>query len=181
VFRAAQMTVWWLAFLAGVALLAYASRSSFRRPFNYGFYRFWAFTSLLALVLISAEAWFDQPATPRQLLSWCLLTGSVALAAQGFVLLRRRGRPKGSIEATTLLVSSGIYRRIRHPLYASLLCFAWGVVLKNPTMASALLGLGVSGTLYLAARTEERESRLKFGPAYEAYIERTRMFIPFVF
>ena len=175
------MTARWLAFLVGVALLAFASRSTLTRPSNYGFYRFWAFTGLLALVLINAEAWFDQPATPRQLLSWCLLAGSVALAAQGFMLLRRRGHPTGSIETTTLLVSSGLYRRIRHPLYASLLCFAWGVVLKNPTPTSALIGLGVSGALYLAARAEERESRLKFGPAYEAYVERTRMFIPFVF
>lgn len=31
-----------------------------------------------------------------------------------------------SFEKTTALVTTGIYRRIRHPLYGSLLFLAWG-------------------------------------------------------
>ena len=169
-----------LVFLASTVLLAYASRASFSRPRTYGFFRFWAFTCLLGLVLLNLDAWFYRPAAPTQLISWILLAGSVALALQGFLLLRKRGRPSGSIEATTLLVSSGVYSRIRHPLYASLLCFAWGVVLKHPSAQNALLGAAVSVFLYLTARAEEQDSRVKFGAAYEAYTAQTKMFIPFL-
>jgi protein-S-isoprenylcysteine O-methyltransferase Ste14 len=167
-------------FLVGTALLAYASRAYLARPRTYGFFRFWAFTCLLGLVMLNLEAWFYRPASPTQLLSWILLAGSAALAVQGFLLLRKRGRPSGSIEATTLLVSSGVYRRIRHPLYASLLYFAWGVVLKHPSAQSALLGAAVSVFLYLTARAEEQDSRVKFGAEYEAYTAQTKMFIPFL-
>jgi protein-S-isoprenylcysteine O-methyltransferase Ste14 len=80
-----------------------------------------------------------------------------------------------------VLVSSGVYRRIRHPLYASLLCFAWGVVLKAPSPASAFLGGAVTILLDLTAGAEEQESRAKFGPACEGYAGRTRRFIPFLF
>jgi protein-S-isoprenylcysteine O-methyltransferase Ste14 len=170
-----------LAFLVGTALLAFASRSYLARLRSYGFFRFWAFTCLLGLVLLNVDAWFYRPAALTQVISWTLLAGSVALAVQGFLLLRKRGRPSGSIEATTLLVSSGVYRHIRHPLYASLMCFAWGVVLKHPSALSALLGAAVSVLLYLTARAEEQDSRVKFGAAYEAYAAQTKMFIPFLF
>ena len=170
-----------IVFLAGTAMLAFASRAHLVRPRSYGFFRFWAFAGLLGLVLLNLEAWFDRPAAPLQLASWALLGGSVALALQGFLLLRLRGRPGASIEATTVLVSSGIYRRIRHPLYASLLCFAWGVVFKDPSPASASLGGAVSILLYLTARAEEQESRMKFGAVYEEYAARTKRFIPFLF
>jgi len=173
--------VFLIVFLAGTAMLAFASRSYLVRPRSYGFFRFWAFTGLLGLVLLNLDAWFKRPAAPLQLASWVLLGGSVALALQGFLLLRLRGQPGGSIEATTVLVASGVYRRIRHPLYASLLCFAWGVVLKDPSLASASLGGVVSILLYLTARAEEQESRVKFGPAYQEYAARTKRFIPFLF
>jgi protein-S-isoprenylcysteine O-methyltransferase Ste14 len=132
-------------------------------------------------MLLNLGAWFKRPAATGQLASWVLLGVAVALALQGFILLRLRGKPGGSIEATTVLVSSGVYRRIRHPLYASLLCFAWGVVLKEPSLAGVSLGGLVSILLDLTARAEERESRLKFGPAYEEYAARTKRFIPFLY
>lgn len=175
------MSARWLMFLGGGLLLAFASRTHLARTRDRGFYRFFAFTGLWGLFLLNVDAWFSRPTAPGQLVSWILLAGSVALALQGFLLLRRHGRTSGSIESTTVLVSRGVYRRIRHPLYASLLCFAWGVALKNPTAASVLLGVLVSICLYLTARAEERESRVKFGEAYEAYAARTRMFIPFLF
>ena len=77
----------------------------------------------------------------RQLASWALPLTSLLLAAHGFYLLRRVGKPDRSIEdatrlgieKTTRLVRSGAYRYIRHPLYASLLALAWGAFLKAPT------------------------------------------------
>ncbi|MCK7540462.1 MAG: hypothetical protein MZV63_61010 [Marinilabiliales bacterium] len=39
-------------------------------------------------------------------------------------------------EKTTELVTSGIYRYIRHPMYSSLLLLAWGIWLKQPLAAT---------------------------------------------
>jgi protein-S-isoprenylcysteine O-methyltransferase Ste14 len=43
--------------------------------------------------------------------------------------------------------------------------------------------LAAAATLFLVitAQTEEAEDLLYFGPAYEAYMRRTKRFIPFLF
>jgi protein-S-isoprenylcysteine O-methyltransferase Ste14 len=157
------------------------SRSSLRRPRQHGFYRFFAFESILLLVIVNLEAWFSVPFSPIHLLSWCLLLVSAFLAVHGFWLLRTIGKPQGGIEYTTQLVTAGAYRFIRHPLYASLVYLAWGAYLKQPTwLGTALAGLATA-SLYATACVEERENTERFGQAYSEYMKRTRRFVPFVF
>ncbi|MBK8044287.1 MAG: isoprenylcysteine carboxylmethyltransferase family protein [Haliscomenobacter sp.] len=79
------------------------------------------------------------------------------------------------------LVDSGIFRYLRHPLYASLLYLAWGILLKNPTPELWIVALLVSGFLYLTARADEKECKAFFGQAYSDYMTRSKMFVPFVF
>jgi isoprenylcysteine carboxyl methyltransferase (ICMT) family protein YpbQ len=74
-----------------------------------------------------------------------LLLGSIPLAGHAIYLLRRTGMPKGSIETTTELVTGGVFRYIRHPLYASLILLGWGSALKYLSWPS--LGLACAGTL----------------------------------
>src|SRR3989337_275306 len=54
--------------------------------------------------------------------SFCLSS----IAAHGFYLLMVIGKPEGHFENTTAIVMLGAYKYIRHPLYASLILFAWG-------------------------------------------------------
>lgn len=150
-------------------------------PRAYGFFRFFALEAVLALVLLNPESWFDEPLAPLHLLSWALLVASLTLVLHGVALLRRGGRPQGGIETTTVLVRAGAYRYIRHPLYASLLFLGWGAFLKAPSWLTVVLAGFCTAALYLTAATEERESRLKFGPAYDEYQRRTHMFIPYLF
>ena len=85
------------------------------------------------------------------------------------------------LEKTTELVTSGVYRYIRHPLYTSLLLLAWGAFLKAPGRRAGGLAGVASALLFVTARVEERENVGYFGAAYEAYMRRTRRFIPFGF
>ena len=96
-------------------------------------------------------------------------------------MLRRIGRPEGGIERTTTLVTTGVYRYIRHPLYASLLYGALGVFLKHPSITAGALTLVTGIFTFLTAWVEEREMLSKFGADYATYMKRTTRFLPFVF
>jgi protein-S-isoprenylcysteine O-methyltransferase Ste14 len=172
----------------GLALL---SRHSLARPRSHGFYRFLAWELLLVLVLLNWRFWFVQPFAPRQLASWVLLCGSIPLALAGARLLARRGATHGGargeepelfrFERTTSLVTDGIYRYIRHPLYSSLVILAFGLFFKDPSWLAGLLTLAATLALVATAKADEAECTRFFGPAYTDYMERTRMFVPFLF
>lgn len=157
------------------------SWSSLRRPISYGFYRFFAFEAILGLTLLNADNWFVDPFSVVDGLSWMLLIGSLLLGILGFRLLHIVGQPEGSIEDTTELVDVGVYRFIRHPLYASLMLFALGVFFKDVSLLAGIMLAIAFAFMIASARFEERENRDKFGAAYVEYIKRSKMFIPYVF
>ena len=174
--------------LAGSALIMVLSWRSLRHPRSHGFYRFFAFEAILFIVALNARVWFREPLGPWQIASWFLLTVSLVLAVQGFHLLHRRGHPRapeaGSpmfpIENTAALVTTGAYRLLRHPLYASLLYLAWGAALKSLTPVTVLSGVVATLALWATAKSEEAENIRRFGQPYREYMARTRRFIPFV-
>jgi protein-S-isoprenylcysteine O-methyltransferase Ste14 len=169
-----------LLFLALSLPLLAVSWPALRGRRAHGFYRFFAWEAILALIVLNLRFWFADPFSPLHLLAWALLLLSIFLAVHGFRLLRRVGRPQGEFENTTRLVTVGAYRYIRHPVYASLLCLAAGAWLKQVTPASALLFALAAILLYATARVEEAENLARFGPEYAAYMRRTKMFIPYV-
>lgn len=152
-----------------------------RDPRSHGFYRFFAFEFVLVLVLLNVPWWFRDPLCARQLVSWLFLLISSLLPVYGFYLLRTIGRPKDGIERTTALVTVGVYKYIRHPLYASLLWGAWGVFLKDPSLLAGILALATCVFAFATARAEEIEMLSKFGADYATYMKRTTRFVPFVF
>lgn len=156
-------------------------RRDLRNWRTHGFYRFFAFESIMGLVFINSLWWFEAPFSFRQIISWIFLSGSLFLALNGFTLLHKRGRPMKGIETTTNLVKQGAYRYIRHPLYASLLLFAWGFLLKSISLLSTSLVLVASICLYITAKIEEEENLDRFGEDYADYMRNTRMFIPYLF
>jgi len=176
-------------FLLGTVCLVYVSRASLAVPRSHGFYRFFAWEAIVGLVLLNVDVWFHDPFAWQQLISWPLLLISAFLVIVGVRLLRQRGEPDArrddvplvAFEKTTTLVTTGAYRYIRHPLYSSLLFLAWGIFFKAPSWLGGLLALAATLFLTATARVEEAENVRFFGPAYEAYIRQTKMFVPFVF
>ena len=102
------------------AVVVWYSWPSIKKPGGHGFYRFFAFETLLVLVLLNVDHWFLQPFAINQVFSWFFLALSLLLAVQGFYFLRVIGKPEGDFENTKTLVAVGVYRFIRHPLYSSL-------------------------------------------------------------
>ncbi|MGA2569013.1 MAG: isoprenylcysteine carboxylmethyltransferase family protein [Terracidiphilus sp.] len=177
-------------FVVGSIALLPLSWRSFRNARAHGFYRFFAFEFLLSLILLNAPVWFRAPFSARQWAAWCLGAASIPLAIEGFRLLRMIGKPGPHdvvstnlpLERTTKLVTAGVYRWIRHPLYASLVALALSAYLKDPLgVWSILFTLGAVSSLLATAIAEEQENVQRFGDAYVRYMRSTKRFIPFVF
>jgi protein-S-isoprenylcysteine O-methyltransferase Ste14 len=75
------------------------------------------------------------------------------------------------------LITTGIYERLRHPLYASVIAlgFAWALLWRSwPALALAIVQVPFFDA---KARREERWLRELF-PDYAAYARRVKRFIP---
>ncbi len=179
-----------IAFVVLSAGLIYLSRASLRTPGSHGFYRCFAWEFILALALLNLNVWFRDPFSWHQIISWFVLCLSFVPLGFGVRSLTTRGKPVGhreddahllAFEKTSELVTTGIYGYIRHPLYSSLLLLAWGVFFKALTWPSVLLVLAATLSLIATARADEAECIRFFGPVYQAYMKRTRMFVPYLF
>ena len=178
-----------IVFVIASAGLVYISRESLRAR-AHGAYRFFAWEAMLGLFLLNVDFWFTDPLAPHQLVAWALLIVSLILVIEGVRLLRAIGKPNRArqddtttlaFEKTTTLVEVGAYKYIRHPLYSSLLFLTWGMFFKLPSLVGGILALLATSFLIATAKVEERENSRFFGSAYQAYIERTKMFVPFLF
>ncbi len=176
-------------FVIASGCFLWLSRRSLRHPRSHGFYRFFAWEAILAVVLLNLDSWFGDWLSFRQIVSWTLLAASLYLVTHGMIALYRAGRPDKcrtdgtliGIEKTTKLVTTGIYRFIRHPIYGSAVVGVWGVMLKDVSVASVSLAL-ISVILFtVTAKLEETENIRFFGDDYRRYMERTKMFIPYLF
>jgi protein-S-isoprenylcysteine O-methyltransferase Ste14 len=176
-------------FFLGTLFFLFFSRRSLLNPRVHGFYRFFVFEGILALILINHPHWFTNPFSPRQCLSWFLLAVSIFFVIQALILLKRRGgyaqreeAPENhAFENTIRVVEEGLYRHVRHPMYSSLLFLAWGAFAKQITPVTALLVGLTSAFIVAAARIEEKENIRFFGAAYTDYMQRSRSFIPWIF
>jgi protein-S-isoprenylcysteine O-methyltransferase Ste14 len=103
-----------------------------------------------------------------------LVVGLLQTGVLSFLGLRQLTHPSG--EAPAELVTSGLYRYVRHPLYTAGLALIW----LTPVMTLNVLALDLAFTAYIivGARYEERKLRREFGQAYADYCERTPMLIP---
>ena len=170
--------------------LIYVSRQSLTKPRSHGFYRFFAWEFILVLLLLNVTYWFINWRTWHQVISWLLLIVSIIPLVYGVRALRARGQPDAAqrsepqllaFERTTKLVTDGIYRYIRHPLYSSLFILSWGIFFKRPSLPGVLLAIGASILLVATAKRDEAECIQTFGAEYGEYMKRTRMFIPYLF
>jgi protein-S-isoprenylcysteine O-methyltransferase Ste14 len=167
--------------IAGTILIIFFSWFlSIKYKRYHGIVRFFAFESVFILVLLNIKVWFANPFSFLQLASWILLILSIYVVITGFLLLKKEGKPDSNFENTSLLVKSGIYGYIRHPLYLSIFLLGTGIMLKDPAPLQLILAVINLIAVYFTARIEEHEMIVKFGDEYKSYMKDTKMFIPFI-
>lgn len=173
----------------GTAVILWVSWSSLRKSFSRGFYRTFVFESILVMFLLAVDFWFVDPLSLRQIFSWIFLIVSGVMIISGVLMFSKRGKINPDrqdsmlvgIEKTTALVTTGIYRYIRHPFYSSLLFLGWGIFLKNTSMPAVVLAVLATVLVFAIAKIEEVENLNYFGVKYLEYIQDTKMFIPYIF
>jgi protein-S-isoprenylcysteine O-methyltransferase Ste14 len=108
-----------------------------------------------------------------------ILVGS-ACGIAGTLALGRNLTPLPQPAADARLVRHGIYRVIRHPLYAAVMCASIGWALLWASWPSLLAAAILIPFLDAKARREERWLRVQF-PEYADYERRVKRFLPFIY
>jgi protein-S-isoprenylcysteine O-methyltransferase Ste14 len=161
-----------------ILIILFSWRISLKERRYHAIPRLVVFEGLLLLGLLQADVWFKDPLVPRQIISWILLILSIVYVTGAFKLYFRHTKADLNFENSTRLVTSGFYKYIRHPMYASLLILGWGMFLKeiNPLTISVIIIITIA--VYLTCKVEEREMIKRFGEEYKVYMTKTRMWIP---
>lgn len=111
-------------------------------------------------------------------LAFVVVGAAVALA--GVVAFRRAATTVNPVrpDAASSLVTSGIYRVTRNPMYLGLLLalVGWAVWLAHP-LALLVVPLFAAYIGRFQIGPEERALRARFGEAFEAYARRTRRWL----
>ncbi len=140
----------------------------------------------------------DRSIVAAQLIGWSLLVvlGDIrvvittphlsAVAGLGMLLWVVSARQLGPSyssstrpRASNVLVRSGVYRHVRHPIYTGLLTVGLAFVLSRPTPLVVAVYLFVSMVTNFRARVEE-ELLLDRYKEYSDYRGRTKRYVPFV-
>lgn len=124
------------------------------------------------------------PAAPVVALAWALLVAGVLVAVaalRGYDLGEFAGWAyvrSGAAAANGPLLTGGLNRLVRHPLYLGLLLGLLGFWLLAPTATrSVFVGCNVA-YLLVGTRLEERKLVQRFGAAYVRYQARVPQLLP---
>lgn len=111
------------------------------------------------------------------------LIGVAVMALGAVVLVTSFVRLGKSLTASPVpkedgvLVTTGLYARVRHPIYFGLLVLAFGVVLDAGWWPQMVIALMLYFILNIKAQFEEDLLRARY-PEYKAYAQKTPRFFP---
>jgi len=109
-----------------------------------------------------------------------LMIIGAATALAGALALGKNLTPFPKPAERAQLVRHGVYRFIRHPLYASIISVAVGWALVWQSWPALLVAAALVPFFHAKASQEERWLRKKF-PEYAAYERQARRFIPWIY
>ncbi|UCE14794.1 MAG: isoprenylcysteine carboxylmethyltransferase family protein [Candidatus Heimdallarchaeota archaeon] len=116
------------------------------------------------------------------------LIGNVILVVGGAILVLSRiqtgeyGGPKIVIEDKHRLITTGLYRYIRHPMYSGFLLLFFGYSFSFGSIIITVLILIIFFVIFKSRMDLEEKLLLSsFGEEYQSYIERTNRLIPFLY
>ena len=108
---------------------------------------------------------------------WACLVAALVLAKAAQVHMGASWR-MGIVEECTELVTHGVFRYSRNPIYAGILLGFLGIVFITPAVWTVVGWLVTVVSIELQARLEERHLCATIGKTYERYASRVGRFVP---
>lgn len=105
-----------------------------------------------------------------------VMTISTIFIGAGLVLMAAGWREIYFAEG---LLTTGLYRKVRHPQYTGFFLVIIGFLIQWPTIITLAMFPFLMYMYYRLAKKEEKEMVEKFGDEYLEYMKRTGMFLPF--
>jgi protein-S-isoprenylcysteine O-methyltransferase Ste14 len=159
-------------------MTAAIDRSSARKSGNYGI-------AQTVLLCVFAAAFMFAPGRPLfapgipAVIGLVLCAAGLALMVAAFATIRGVIQIAPEPRAGGHLVTGGVYRRLRHPIYTAILILAVGLFLRKPTAAVAIAAIVVMVFLIVKSRFEEELLQVRY-PEYAEYKTRTWGVVPFM-
>ena len=121
--------------------------------------------------------------------SWLLFALGIVAGAAALVMFRLTHKALGRMWSVSLqlkedhkLVTTGVYRHLRHPMYTAFWLMAAAQALLLPNWLAGPAGLVGFGFLFFSRiGPEERLMEVAFGEEYRAYRARTKRIIPWIY
>lgn len=128
------------------------------------------------LVLAYSLLWFLDTPVGIQLLQYIggviLVVGLIQIILPRFVF-RSKGKPEKGKDWTenTIVVDTGIYAVVRHPLYLGWLLMYVALILLSQHWLTTIIGIPGMACVYLISRQEDQRLIEKFGDDYKDYMQ----------
>jgi protein-S-isoprenylcysteine O-methyltransferase Ste14 len=135
-----------------------------------------------AYIATGFPAAFDQAfSAPRAWAGLVLFGAALALFRATHKALGRNWSVTLAVRQDHALVTGGVYRFVRHPMYTAFWMWAIAQALTLQNWVAGPAGIIGFGTLYLLrVGREEALMRETFGPAWDDYAARTPRVVPFL-
>ena len=130
--------------------------------------------------LVSGGAWNGAIGSATSLLGLALMVGGAVLAGRGLLDLGRSLTPVPRPRDDAVLVETGVYSLVRHPIYGGLMATALGWTLVAASPLALLLSALLAALFDLKSRREEIWLRERYA-GYEPYCARTKRFFPYIY
>jgi protein-S-isoprenylcysteine O-methyltransferase Ste14 len=102
----------------------------------------------------------------------------LALSIECWLRMGRNWRMAVTPDQRTELVTTGLYGRVRHPIYALSIVLMLCTLVVAPTAPVAVMAVIHIALMMAKARNEERFLAQLHGEPYLRYLERTGRFVP---
>ncbi len=136
------------------------------------------------LVLIGAPIermiWPEEIPLVQQTLGAAIGLGGLLLGILSYHALGRNFRVFAAPRRSGTLVTTGVYSKVRHPMYTAVIMAIGGYALCFGSIISLPFWIACTG-FYVIKAFKEEPLLIAHYPDYEEYRKRTWMFIPYVF
>jgi len=126
-------------------------------------------------LIVLGWIWKTLDIRPLLYIGYAAIGLGIAFVIPSFISLKHKGKPESGWEQTSVLIDSGVYRIVRHPLYLGSAIATLGIMLVIQSVPSTILGLVAIFCFWMASKKEDAFNIDKFGDAYQEYMKKVPM------